>query len=144
MTTRGHLDECVHCGFCLPVCPTWINWGEEMDSPRGRLDLLRGVRDGKLEWDGAVALHLDRCLGCMACMTACPSGVRYDLVIEEAHAQREREVPRGLLDRLHRAALFSLFPYPGRLRVAAAFLFLYARSGLQWLLRTTGLLRLIS
>jgi glycolate oxidase iron-sulfur subunit len=144
MTTRGHLDECVHCGFCLPVCPTWINWGEEMDSPRGRLDLLRGVRDGKLQWDGAVALHLDRCLGCMACMTACPSGVRYDLVIEEAHAEREQQVPRGLLDRLHRGLIFALFPHPGRLRVAAALLLLYTRSGLQWLLRATGLLRLLS
>jgi glycolate oxidase iron-sulfur subunit len=118
VTTRGHLDECVHCGFCLPVCPTWINWGEEMDSPRGRIDLMRGVRDGKLEFDGKVALHLDRCLGCMACMTACPSGVRYDLVLEEARAQREQAVPRGHFDRLHRAALFWLFPYPRRLRLA--------------------------
>jgi glycolate oxidase iron-sulfur subunit len=144
VTTRGHLDECVHCGFCLPVCPTWINWGEEMDSPRGRIDLMRGVRDGKLEFDGKVALHLDRCLGCMACMTACPSGVRYDLVLEEARAQREQAVPRGHFDRLHRAALFWLFPYPRRLRLAAALLFLYSRSGLQWLLRASGLLRLVS
>jgi len=144
MTTRSHLDDCVHCGFCLPVCPTWINWGEEMDSPRGRIDLLRGVRDGKLELDGTVALHLDRCLGCMACLTACPSGVRYDLVIEEARAQREQAVPRGLLDRLHRTLIFALFPHPARLRVAAALLLVYSRSGLQWLLRATGLLRLIS
>ena len=144
MSTRGHLDDCVHCGFCLPACPTWLNWSEEMDSPRGRIDLLRGVRDGKVMLDDSVALHLDRCLGCMACMTACPSGVRYDLVIEEGRALRDRQVPRGLLDRLHRAALFSLFPYPRRLRVAAALLFLYSRSGLQWLLRTSGLLRLVS
>lgn len=144
MSTRAHLDDCVHCGFCLPACPTWLNWSEEMDSPRGRIDLLRGVRDGKVMLDDSVALHLDRCLGCMACMTACPSGVRYDLVIEEGRALRERQVPRGLLDRLHRAALFSLFPYPRRLRVAAALLFLYSRSGLQWLLRTSGLLRLVS
>jgi glycolate oxidase iron-sulfur subunit len=115
-----------------------------MDSPRGRIDLLRNVRDGKLAMDGTVAVHLDRCLGCMACLTACPSGVRYDLVIEQARAQRERGVPRGLLDRLHRAALFALFPYPRRLRIAAALLFLYSRSGLQWLLRASGLLRLIS
>jgi glycolate oxidase iron-sulfur subunit len=144
MSTRGHLEECVHCGFCLPVCPTWLNWSEEMDSPRGRIDLLRGVRDGKLQLDGPVALHLDRCLGCMACMTACPSGVRYDLIIEEAREQRERLAPRGLFDRLHRAALFGLFPYPRRLRLAAALLLLYSRSGLQWLLRTSGLLRLVS
>jgi glycolate oxidase iron-sulfur subunit len=144
MTTRGHLDDCVHCGFCLPVCPTWINWGEEMDSPRGRIDLLRGVRDGRLEMDRTVAAHLDRCLGCMACLTACPSGVRYDLVIEEARAQREQAVPRGLLDRLHRAMLFALFVHPARLRVAAALLLVYSRSGLQWLLRATGLLRLVS
>lgn len=144
MPTRGHLDDCVHCGFCLPVCPTWINWSEEMDSPRGRIDLLRGVRDGKLEMNGTVALHLDRCLGCMACLTACPSGVRYDLVIEEARAERERQVPRGLLDRLHRAVLFALFTHPRRLRLLAALLFLYSRSGLQWLLRGSGLLRLVS
>ena len=141
---RSLLDDCVHCGFCLPVCPTWINWSEEMDSPRGRIDLLRGVRDGKLEMNGTVALHLDRCLGCMACLTACPSGVRYDLVIEEARAERERQVPRGLLDRLHRAVLFALFTHPRRLRLLAALLFLYSRSGLQWLLRGSGLLRLIS
>jgi glycolate oxidase iron-sulfur subunit len=144
MIARGHLDDCVHCGFCLPICPTWNNWGEEMDSPRGRIDLLRGVRDGKVVMDATVALHLDRCLGCMACMTACPSGVRYDRVIEVARAERERAVPRGLLDRLHRGALFALFPYPRRLRVVAALLVLYSRSGLQWLLRATGLLRLLS
>jgi glycolate oxidase iron-sulfur subunit len=144
MAPRGHLDECVHCGFCLPVCPTWVSWSEEMDSPRGRIDLLRGVRDGKLDMGPTVALHLDRCLGCFACMTACPSGVRYDLVIEEARARREQQVPRGLFDRLYRAVLFALFPYPGRLRVAAVLLLLYSRSGLQWLLRATGLLRLFS
>jgi glycolate oxidase iron-sulfur subunit len=144
MATRGPLDECVHCGFCLPVCPTWLNWGEEMDSPRGRIDLLRNVRDGKLAMDDTVAIHLDRCLGCMACVTACPSGVRYDQVIEEARARQEEAVPRRPIDRLHRAALFALFPYPGRLRVAAALLLLYRLSGLQWLLRATGLLRLVS
>jgi glycolate oxidase iron-sulfur subunit len=141
MTARTHLDDCVHCGFCLPTCPTWLNWGEEMDSPRGRIDLLRSVRAGTVPMGGAVALHLDRCLGCMACVTACPSGVRYDRIIEAARVERERDVPRGLADRLHRALLFALLPHPGRLRVVAALLWLYQRSGLQRALRVTGLLR---
>jgi glycolate oxidase iron-sulfur subunit len=144
MSERGHLDDCVHCGFCLPACPTWNSWSEEMDSPRGRIDLLRGVRDGRLAMDAEVALHLDRCLGCMACVPACPSGVRYDLIIEEAREARERALPRPLADRLHRAIIFAVFPYPARLRVVAALLLLYARSGLQWLLRASGLLRLLS
>ena len=144
MGARGPLDDCVHCGFCLPVCPTWISWGEEMDSPRGRIDLLRSVRDGSIRMDGEVALRLDRCLGCMACLGACPSGVRYDRIIEEARHEREAAVPRGPIDRLHRGVLFALFPYPARLRVAAFLLLLYARSGLQWLLRASGLLRLLS
>ena len=144
MRQRSHLDDCVHCGFCLPACPTWNSWAEEMDSPRGRIDLLRAVRDGRLVMDDEVALHLDRCLGCMACQVSCPSGVRYDLIIEEARAEREVARPRPLLDRLHRAALFALFPYPARLRVVAFLLLLYERSGLQWLLRATGLLRRLS
>jgi len=141
---RGHLDDCVHCGFCLPACPTWNSWSEEMDSPRGRIDLLRGVRDGRLVMDAEVALHLDRCLGCMGCVSACPSGVRYDLIIEEARGAREEALPRRGADRLHRALVFGLFPHPARLRVVAALLLLYQRSGLQWLLRATGLLRLVS
>jgi len=144
MAERGPLDDCVHCGFCLPVCPTWLSWGEEMDSPRGRIDLLRSVRDGGLAMGPEVALHLDRCLGCMACLTACPSGVRYDHIVEEARHVREAAVPRGLVDRLHRALLFALFPYPARLRAAAFLLLVYRLSGLQWLLRATGLLRLLS
>jgi glycolate oxidase iron-sulfur subunit len=141
MPARGPIDDCVHCGFCLPTCPTWISMGEEMDSPRGRIDLLRGVRDGKLAFDAEVALHLDRCLGCMACLTSCPSGVRYDVIIEEARAHRERALPRSLSDRLHRRLLFAVLPYPARLRVAALLLLLYAGSGLRWLVRRSGLLR---
>ena len=144
MAERGPLDDCVHCGFCLPACPTWISWGEEMDSPRGRIDLMRGVRDGRLELDAEVALHLDRCLGCMGCVTACPSGVRYDRILEEARQQRERAVPRRWSDRLVRGLLFAFLPYPARLRIAAALLLAYRRSGLQRAIRGVGLLRRLS
>lgn len=144
MDHRGPLDDCVHCGFCLPACPTWLSWGEEMDSPRGRIDLLRSVRAGALVFDEAVAERLDRCLGCMACLTACPSGVRYDRIIEEARAAREAAVPRPATERLHRAALFALFTRPAWLRAVALLLLLYARTGLQRLVRASGLLRRLS
>ncbi|ACL66380.1 protein of unknown function DUF224 cysteine-rich region domain protein [Anaeromyxobacter dehalogenans 2CP-1] len=139
---RTPADECVHCGFCLPVCPTWQSWQEEMDSPRGRIDLFRGLQEGELAMSDAVAAHFDRCLGCMACLGACPSGVRYDHVIDAARARVEREHRRPALDRLHRALVFSLFPHPGRLRVAALLLWVWRVSGLRWLVRRTGLLRL--
>src|SRR6201996_8001171 len=82
---RDLAGDCVHCGFCLPACPTYSLWGEEMDSPRGRIHLVTQVLDGD-ELTPAVAEHFDRCLGCMACMTACPSGVQYDRLIEAARA----------------------------------------------------------
>ena len=82
---RDLANDCVHCGFCLPACPTYSLWGEEMDSPRGRIHLVTQVLDGA-ELSSAAAEHFDRCLGCMACMTACPSGVQYDRLIEAARA----------------------------------------------------------
>ncbi len=82
---RDLANDCVHCGFCLPACPTYSLWGEEMDSPRGRIHLVTQVLDGE-ELTPAAAEHFDRCLGCMACMTACPSGVQYDRLIEAARA----------------------------------------------------------
>jgi len=143
MPDRDLIDDCVHCGFCLPACPTYASWGEEMDSPRGRIDLMRGLRDGHLQLDATVSQHFDRCLGCMACVTACPSGVRYDILIEQARAQVEHQVPRGLFDRLHRALIFALFPYPRRLRALLVPTLIYAKTGLQWLLRKSGLLKLL-
>ena len=140
---RELIDDCVHCGFCLPHCPTYQNWGEEMDSPRGRIDLMRGLRTGQTPMTPTVAAHFDRCLGCMACVTACPSGVRYDVLIEETRAYVEREYRRGFWDRLHRWMIFQVFPYPRRLRAMAAFLLVYVWTGMRWLVRHTGVLKLV-
>ena len=140
---RKLLDECVHCGFCLPSCPTYQSWGEEMDSPRGRIHLMKAVAEGKEPLTAAAVGHFDRCLGCMACVPACPSGVKYNLLIEETRATVERTFRRPLADRLFRGMIFSLFPYPRRLKLAVAFQLLYQRTGLRWLSHKLGLLRLL-
>jgi len=140
---RELIDDCVHCGFCLPHCPTYLNWGEEMDSPRGRIDLMRGLRTGQMPMTPTVVAHFDRCLGCMACVTACPSGVRYDVLIEETRAYVERKYRRGFWDRLHRWMIFQVFPYPRRLRAMAAFLLVYVWTGMRWLVRHSGVLKLV-
>jgi glycolate oxidase iron-sulfur subunit len=166
---RGLAGDCVHCGFCLPVCPTYQLWGEEMDSPRGRIHLMNQVLNGA-ELNDATAEHLDRCLGCMACVPACPSGVRYDRLIEAARTWMEdsadlagkmtppavraglEELPSGrassagdkpyrrtLRDRATRAAIFALFPYPRRLRLLTAPLRAAQRTGLQELIARSSL-----
>jgi len=138
------INECVHCGFCLPVCPTYMLWREEMDSPRGRIYLMKMGNDGQVAtMDDLFVSHFDRCLGCMSCMTACPSGVKYDKLIEATRAQVERHYSRSFWDRAFRWMIFSLFPYPNRLRAAMLPLWLYQRSGLRWLFRKMGLLRLL-
>jgi glycolate oxidase iron-sulfur subunit len=137
------LSDCVHCGFCLPACPTYVLWGEEMDSPRGRIYMMQSAAQGNAPLDQTFRAHMDNCLGCMACMTACPSGVQYDKLIEDTRAQVERNIPRTTSDSLFRRILFATFPYPARLRALAAPLFLYQRSGLQSLIRRSGLLRLL-
>ena len=140
---KSLLADCVHCGFCLPACPTYVLWGEEMDSPRGRIYMMHKATEGSAPLDQTFRRHMDNCLGCMACMTACPSGVQYDKLIEDARAQVERNIPRTTEDSLFRKLLFATFPYPARLRALAAPLFLYQRSGLQSLLRWSGLLKLV-
>jgi glycolate oxidase iron-sulfur subunit len=115
------ISDCVHCGFCLPTCPTYELWHEEMDSPRGRIWLMKATVEGTLELNETVAQHFDRCLGCMACLTSCPSGVEYDRLIELAREKVEQEVKRPLRDRLLRSAVFAIFPHPGRLRFALRF-----------------------
>src|SRR3984957_1942243 len=109
------IDKCVHCGFCLPTCPTYLLWGEEMDSPRGRIYLMRAGLEGA-PLNNAMVGHFDRCLGCMSCVTACPSGVHYDQLIHATGAQVERRHHRPLAERAKRTLVFSLFPYRKRLR----------------------------
>ncbi|MXY16308.1 MAG: 4Fe-4S dicluster domain-containing protein [Acidobacteria bacterium] len=138
--SRDLVADCVHCGFCLPACPTYLIWRKEMDSPRGRIHLMRLGLEGAAELGDGLVRHIDTCLGCMACVTACPSGVQYDKLIEATRQQVERRAPRSWVDRLFRRLIFSLFPYPGRLRLAALGLWAYQRSGLQRLARTSGLL----
>ncbi|HLU58578.1 MAG TPA: heterodisulfide reductase-related iron-sulfur binding cluster [Pseudonocardia sp.] len=124
---RDLLDDCVHCGFCLPTCPTYQLWGEEMDSPRGRIYLMDLAAKGEIGLEGPFTEHIDRCLGCMACVTACPSGVQYDRLLESVRPQIERNVPREWKDAWFRKAIFALFPYKRRLRAAAVPGALYQR-----------------
>jgi glycolate oxidase iron-sulfur subunit len=114
------IEDCVHCGFCLPSCPTYVLWGEEANSPRGRIVLMRAGHDSA-ELSVSQVDAWDNCLGCMACVTACPSGVQYDKLIEDTRAQVERRFARPRLERLKRRAPFLLFPYPARLRAVAPF-----------------------
>ena len=133
------IADCVHCGFCLPTCPTYVLWGAEADSPRGRIYLMNSGVNGE-PLTGSMVEHFDRCLGCMSCVTACPSGVRYDRLIEDTRAQVERHHSRTPGERALRAAVFALFPYPRRLRLLRGPLRAYQRSGLQRLLVRSGLL----
>jgi glycolate dehydrogenase iron-sulfur subunit len=114
------MDKCVHCGFCLSTCPSYLMLGQEMDSPRGRIYLMKAVVQNRAAVSESVVRHFDTCLGCMACETACPSGVLYAPLIEETRAAIEREHPRAAADRLFRQILFLLLPYPARLRLLVA------------------------
>jgi glycolate oxidase iron-sulfur subunit len=131
--------DCVHCGFCLPTCPTYVLWGEEMDSPRGRIDIMKGALEGDA-FDASSVRHLDQCLGCMSCVTACPSGVQYDKLIESTRAQLERRVDRPRSEKVLREAIYAVFPYPRRLRALRGPLRAYQATGLGRLLARSGLL----
>lgn len=135
------VDACVHCGFCLSTCPSYRVIGKEMDSPRGRIYLMDAINKGEAALAEATSQHFDSCLGCLACVTTCPSGVQYDKLISATRHQVERNQPRSLPDRLIRTLIFNLFPYPQRLRPLLAPLYLYQKSGLQKLVRNTGLLK---
>ncbi|PSP17733.1 MAG: glycolate oxidase [Cyanobacteria bacterium QS_8_64_29] len=134
------IDDCVHCGFCLATCPSYRVIGKEMDSPRGRIDLMDAVNDGRAPLSSATIQHFDTCLGCLACVSACPSDVQYDKLIAATRPQVERNYDRSWRDWLVRQLIFQLFPYPNRLRPLLAPLWFYQRSGLQGLVRRSGLL----
>src|SRR5712692_677032 len=138
------IADCVHCGFCLTTCPTYLLWGEEMDSPRGRIQLMKMTSQGEIGINSTFATHIDQCLGCMACVTACPSGVQYDKLIEATRPQIERHHKRRLSDRLFRSFLFSLFPHPTRLRALLPLLWLYQKLGIKKLLHSRLLSRIVS
>jgi len=112
------IESCVHCGFCLPTCPTYVTMGEEMDSPRGRIVLMKEVLEGGLELEAALP-HVDACLGCQACETACPSGVAYGELITPFRAYAEERRERAPLERARRALLLRTLSHPRRLRAAA-------------------------
>jgi glycolate oxidase iron-sulfur subunit len=124
------IEDCVHCGFCLPTCPSYLVFEEEMDSPRGRIVLMDLASQPGVSLSELTLTHFDRCLGCMACVTACPSGVRYDRLIERVRPQLERGVPRTRAQRALRTAIFALFTHPARLRATVPLLALQRRSSL--------------
>ncbi len=144
---KPHWDDyarCVHCGLCLNHCPTYRLWGMEADSPRGRIRQMLLVDQGQLELGDGFVTHIDRCLDCRACETACPSGVEYGKLVEFTRAQIEEQHPRGIFSRLTRDVFFRhLLPHPRRIAAAARFLQFYQRSGLAALARGSGILKLL-
>ena len=144
--------RCVHCGLCLSACPTYRLWNLEADSPRGRIHQMIHVSQGELtsnaQLDAPISAsfvdHIDKCLDCRACETACPSGVEYGKLVEYARARIERDYKRSLFSRLARRLVFrGLLPRPGRIAAAARLLRFYQRGGLQSLARATGVLKVL-
>ncbi|MEJ1930400.1 (Fe-S)-binding protein [Nostoc sp. NIES-2111] len=138
------IDSCVHCGFCLSTCPSYRVIGKEMDSPRGRIYLMDAINEGEIALNTATVEHFDSCLGCLACVTTCPSGVQYDKLISATRHQVERNYPRSFSDNLIRKLIFSLFPNPDILRILLIPLFFYQKLGVSKAIRATGLLQKIS
>jgi glycolate oxidase iron-sulfur subunit len=137
-------SRCVHCGLCANNCPTYRLWGQEADSPRGRIRQMALVDQGRLEIGETFVTHIDRCLNCRNCETVCPSGVEYGKILELARAQIEQKYKRPLASRLARDFVYrKLLPYPRRIALAAKALKLYQRSGLAGIARGTGILRLL-
>src|ERR671916_437385 len=116
----GILRRCVHCGFCTATCPTYLELGNELDSPRGRIYLIKDMLENDKPASSEVALHIDRCLSCLSCMTTCPSGVDYMHLVDQARARIEATYRRPWHDRLVRALLARVLPYRGRFRASLA------------------------
>jgi len=112
------LRACVHCGFCTATCPTYQVLGDELDSPRGRIYLIKDMLENERKPDDKTVKHIDRCLSCLACMTTCPSGVHYMHLVDHARAYIEKNYDRPLSDRALRWMLARILPYPMRFRVA--------------------------
>ena len=125
------IKDCVHCGFCLPTCPSYQVLENENDSPRGRIVLMRIGHDEGAEVSPEMTEHFDNCLGCMACVTACPSGVQYDRLIEQTRPQIERHGARTRAERAHRRMIFELFTHPGRMRALAPLMALQDKLGVK-------------
>ena len=138
------IDSCVHCGFCLSTCPSYRVLGKEMDSPRGRIYLMDAINEGEIALNTATVEHFDSCLGCLACVSTCPSGVQYDKLISATRHQVERNYHRSLPDKLIRQLIFSLFPNPDLLRILLFPLLVYQKLGISKLLQATGLIKAIS
>ena len=141
---ESDLYKCVHCGFCLEACPTYVETGLETESPRGRIALMKAVNEGRVEVTPNVVRHWDQCIQCRACEPACPSGVPYGRLIEATMAQVRPKRDIGLVGRLWNISLKHLLVHQGRLALVVAALRLYQRSGLQWALRSTRALRMVS
>ena len=141
---QKQIDTCVHCGFCLSTCPSYRVIGKEMDSPRGRIYMMDAIKKGEASLGEATVEHFDSCLGCLACVSTCPSDVPYDKLIAATRPQVERNYGRSLPEKLLRKLIFELFPYPQRLKPLLFPLWLYQRSGISQLIRNTQILRRVS
>ena len=115
---EGILRKCVHCGFCTATCPTYVTLGNELDSPRGRIYLIKDMLENGRAADAEIVTHVDRCLSCLSCMTTCPSGVHYMHLVDHARAHIEKTYRRPLAERLTRRLLAMVLPYPARFRAA--------------------------
>src|SRR5437773_4656858 len=141
--TYSRALSCVHCGLCLPACPTYTETGHEADSPRGRIQLMRGLADGLIQPTASVRKHLDLCLDCRGCETACPSGVVYHELIEETRARLAESQPLTAQDKFMRWIFFNLFVHPTRLKLALLPARVLQKLGVYALLRKLGVMRLL-